>query len=106
MASAIELFKPLLVRKIIMTNNWILVDQNMLAGRHQEVRGAVKQGQNSSLSPSKDNLPRYAKALASLGDLLVQAGVWLQEKSGRRTVYRDLGIDDGLWGAKPKAPAC
>ncbi|MFO7623208.1 MAG: hypothetical protein R6V73_02570 [Anaerolineales bacterium] len=89
-----------------MSNNWILVDQNMLAGRHQEMRGAVKQGQMASLSPGKENLPRYAKALASLGNLLVQAGVWLQEKSGGRTEYRDLGIDDGLWGAKPKAPAC
>jgi hypothetical protein len=89
-----------------MSSNWILVDQIMVAERHQELLRAAQEAHMASQVEKQKGITLYAKALSSLGDKLIQIGFWLQDKSGQLAGSRSLEIDDRLWGTKPKAPAC
>lgn len=89
-----------------MSSNWILVDQIILAERHQELLRAAQEVRLASQVEKQKDTTLYAKALSSLGDKLIRMGFWLQGQSGHLAGSRSLEIDDRLWGSKPKAPAC
>jgi hypothetical protein len=89
-----------------MSSNWILVDQIILAERHQELLKAAQEARMASQLEKEKGTILFAKALSSLGDRLIQIGFWLQDRSGHLAGSRSLEIDDRLWGSKPKAPAC
>jgi hypothetical protein len=78
----------------------------MLAGRHQELLRAAKKEHLASLSDAQKDTPLHTKAICSLGDMLIQVGVWLQVQAGRLADSRGLKIDERLWESKPKVPAC
>jgi hypothetical protein len=79
-----------------MYNNWY-VDERLLKSRYNDLLQVAEMERLLSKGEIKRPAPFYVKTLSKLGETLVTAGFWLQDRYGNMVDFPTLEIDDPCW---------
>lgn len=79
-----------------MYNNWF-IEEKMLQARHNELLREAEEIRLLKKGGIERLPPLHARTLSRLGDHLVKAGFWLQDRYGSLVDFSTLELDDPYW---------